>query len=167
MTMETPRWMLPLLAAGQAQKEITHNEALTLLDLVVQPCVEAVGVNVAPASPATGQAWVIGDQPTGAWQDHAGMLAGWTDGGWRFLSPRPSLSVWNKAAQCRSEWDGAAWQTGRVVAREVTVAQKKVLGSQQSPIPAPTGGQVIDIEARSAVESVIAAMRGHGLIASG
>ena len=39
----TPRWALPLLAAGQAEKELTHNEALLLLDMAVQPSVVAVG----------------------------------------------------------------------------------------------------------------------------
>lgn len=167
MTAETPRWTLPLLTAGQAQKEMTHNEALTLLDLIVQPCVEAVGLDTPPASPMVRQAWVIGDQPVGAWQGRADMLAGWTDGGWRFLSPRAGLSVWNGAEQCRSEWDGTAWRTGRVAAREVTVGGKKVLGAQQSPILVPTGGQVVDIEARSALEAVIGALRSHGLVASG
>jgi len=33
----TPRLALPLLAVAQAQKEVTHNEALALLDLLVQP----------------------------------------------------------------------------------------------------------------------------------
>ena len=42
-TNDTPRWSLPLLAAGQAQKEMTHNEALSLLDLVVHPCVRRWG----------------------------------------------------------------------------------------------------------------------------
>lgn len=37
MMDDTPRWTLPLLAAGQAQKEMTHNEALSLLDLIVHP----------------------------------------------------------------------------------------------------------------------------------
>ncbi|WP_454279043.1 DUF2793 domain-containing protein [Sphingomonas sp. Marseille-Q8236] len=167
MSGETPRWTLPLLAAGQAQKEITHNEALTLLDMVVQPCVESVGLNVPPDTVETGQAWVVGDQPVAAWQNRPAMLAGWTEGGWRFLSPRPGLSVWNRAEQCRSEWDGTAWRTGRVPAREVIVAGKKVLGTQQSSIAMPDGGQVVDLEARSALDAVIFALRSHGLIASG
>ncbi|MEJ8631224.1 DUF2793 domain-containing protein [Sphingomonas sp. I4] len=112
MMDETPRWTLPLLAAGQAHKETTHNEALSLLDLVVQPCVEAVGLDTPPGDAQPGQAWIVGARPTGAWAGHAQALAGWTDGGWRFLVPRAGLSVWNRAAQCRSEWDGAAWHTG-------------------------------------------------------
>ena len=33
---DTARWALPLLEAGQAQKEMTHNEALQRLDLLAQ-----------------------------------------------------------------------------------------------------------------------------------
>ena len=46
MTLQTDRLSLPLLAVAQAQKEATHNEALVLIDALVQPVV----VSVAPAS---------------------------------------------------------------------------------------------------------------------
>ncbi|WP_343525769.1 DUF2793 domain-containing protein [Sphingomonas sp.] len=167
MTDSTPRWTLPLLAAGQAQKEMTHNEALTLLDLVVQPCIESVGLNAPPADPQAGQAWIVGDTPQADWRDHAGHLAGWTEGGWRFLAPRPGLSAWSRADQCRCEWDGTAWRTGRVVGREFLIEGKKVIGAQRPAIAFPVGGQVTDNEARNALESVIEVLRGHGLIASG
>jgi hypothetical protein len=36
------RLALPLLAAGQAGKEVTHNEALTRLDMLVQPAVAGI-----------------------------------------------------------------------------------------------------------------------------
>ena len=167
MTTGTPRWTLPLLEAGQAQKEIAHNEALSLLDLVVQPCVEAVGLNAPPDAPQPGQAWIIGMHPIGAWAGHASALVGWTDGGWRFLAPREGLAVWSRAEQCRSEWDGTTWRTGRVLARELVVDGKKVIGSQRSAIAIPVGGQVIDNEARNALIAVISALGVHGLIASG
>ena len=167
MMDETPRWTLPLLAAGQAHKETTHNEALSLLDLVVQPCVEAVGLDTPPGDAQPGQAWIVGARPTGAWAGHAQTLAGWTDGGWRFLVPRAGLSVWNRAAQCRSEWDGAAWHTGRVLARELIVDGKKVVGTQRPGILLPDGAQVFDLEARYALGLIVAALRDHGLIASG
>ncbi|WP_322964542.1 DUF2793 domain-containing protein [Sphingomonas fuzhouensis] len=167
MTNDTPRWALPLLTAGQAQKEIMHNEALSLLDIVVQPCAEAVGVNTPPGDPVVGQAWIVGDQPTGGWAGRALALAGWTEGGWRFLSPRAGLSVWSRADDCRCEWDGSQWRLGRVGARVLIVEGKKVVGAQRPGISSPTGGQVIDSEARLALNAVIAALREHGLVASG
>ena len=35
MTTETPRAGLPFLAAAQAQKHVTHNDALTELDALI------------------------------------------------------------------------------------------------------------------------------------
>ncbi len=168
MTMnDTPRWMLPMLAAGQAQKELTHNEALSLLDLIVQPCVEAVGVNAPPASPLPGQAWIVGDRPDDIWTGRAGMMAGWTEGGWRFLVPRVGLSVWSRADDCRCEWDGNQWRLGRVAARSLVIEGKKVVGAQRPGIALPSAGQVIDSEARLALNAIIGALRDHGLVAAG
>ena len=47
-TITTSRFALPLLAAGQADKELTHNEALACLDILLQPVVQAVGLTVPP-----------------------------------------------------------------------------------------------------------------------
>ncbi|WP_420140894.1 DUF2793 domain-containing protein [Sphingomonas sp.] len=93
MTETTPRLMLPLLAAGQAQKEVTHNEALTLLDMLVQPVVEASGIDVPPVAPQPGQIWIVGGAASGAWAGHADHLAGWSGGGWRFVTPQPGMTA--------------------------------------------------------------------------
>jgi hypothetical protein len=52
----SPRWALPLLAAGQAEKELIHNEALVRLDLMVQPSVITVGISTPPEAPSDGEA---------------------------------------------------------------------------------------------------------------
>ena len=51
------------------------------------------------------------------------------------------------------------------VAGAVKVANIQVVGSQQAPIINPTGGIVIDAEARAAIASILTAMKVHGLIA--
>ena len=78
---------LPLLAPGQAQKEMTHNEALAAIDLALAASVRAVGLDAPPLSPTPGESWIVGASPTGAWAGQAGALAGWTAGGWRFVRP--------------------------------------------------------------------------------
>ncbi|MGJ3629200.1 DUF2793 domain-containing protein [Sphingomonas sp. MMS24-JH45] len=86
------RLALPFIESGQAQKE-THNEALALLDIAVQPDVEGVDVDTPPASPVAGQCWIVGTTPVGPWVGQAGRIAGWTEGGWRFVSAREGASV--------------------------------------------------------------------------
>lgn len=63
---QTDRLALPLLAAGQAQKEITHNEALGQLDMLVQLIVVSADLSAPPASPAEGQCWIVASGGSGA-----------------------------------------------------------------------------------------------------
>src|SRR3546814_15941286 len=91
---KSARLFLPLLAPGQAQKEITHNEALAQLDIITQAVVQAVGVDVPPASPAPGECWIIGPSPEGPWSGLAQHLAGWTETCWRNVKPLIELGVW-------------------------------------------------------------------------
>lgn len=165
MTDTTPRLFLPLLAAGQAQKELIHNEALLLLDLLVQPVVETLGDNVPPDSPASGQAWIVGTAPGGAWAGQAGAVAGWTDGGWRFAAPHEGSRLWIRAAGLWADYRGGTWQLGHGVAASLSVGGVQVVGAQQPAIPSPTGGTVIDQAARTALAAVLDALRSHGLVA--
>ncbi len=167
MTDTTARLALPLLQPGQAQKELFHDEALMLLDLAVQPVVEAVGVDTPPAGPVPGQAWIVGAAPTDGWAGQAGALAGWTDGGWRFVTPFDGASAWSRADRCLVRHDGGAWVVGEARVRHVSVGGVTVLGPRVAAIPDPAGGTTVDVEARNAVAGILAAMRAHGLIEAG
>lgn len=150
----TDRLGLPMLAAGQAQKELFHNEALALIDLVLGAGVEAVGVNTPPASPVAGQAWVIGPAPTGALAGHANAIAGWTAGGWRFVAPREGLAVWSVADGAVARWRGGRWEPS------------VQLGPRGAAIANPIGGGVVDAESRITIDAILNALRGHGIIAT-
>ena len=78
---DSARLGLPLLAPGQAQKELWHNEALALLDIAVQAVVEEVGRDAPPGAPQPGQCWIVGAAPTGDWTGHARMAPGERAGG--------------------------------------------------------------------------------------
>ncbi|MCP3735050.1 DUF2793 domain-containing protein [Sphingomonas sp. RP10(2022)] len=162
----TARWAMPLLAPGQAGKELTHNEALALLDMLVQPAVEAVGTDVPPTAPVAGRCWIVGSAPTGAWAGHAGALAGWTDGGWRFVAPVEGLAAWCISSAKPVAYRNGVWQEGDVVAARVVVAGRQVVGPQAGAIATPAGGDVVDAQVRTAVAEILAALRQHGLIAA-
>lgn len=163
---DTGRWALPLLEAGQAQKEMTHNEAVTLLDLLASASVVAVGTNAPPVGPVAGQCWTVGAVPTGDWAGHAQALVGWTAGGWRFLAPREGLTVWSAADGCPAVFAGGQWRVGRLAATELFVGGVRVVGARRSAIAGPTGGGMVDVEARAAIGAMLAALTAHGLIAS-
>lgn len=144
-SVTTPRHALPLLAAGQAQKEVTHNEALRLLDALLAPEVVAIAVDTPPASPAIGQCWAVGEAPTGQWAGQARRLAIASDGGWRFASMPLGASV--KIAG-----------TGELAALRST-------GWTRAPlVNAASGGSTVDAECRAALSNLINALADAGLI---
>jgi hypothetical protein len=100
---------LPFLEAGQAQKHVTHNEALRLLDTLVQLAVLARGVDEPPASPAEGERWIVGAAPTGAFSGHADEIAAWQDGAWQFSAPRTGWLAYVVDESKLVAWDGAEW----------------------------------------------------------
>ena len=73
-TSASPRFGLPLLFAGQSQKEVFGNEAHALADALLHPAVEGEADDP-PATPAEGDCWLVGGAPTGAWAEHADALA--------------------------------------------------------------------------------------------
>lgn len=159
------RLALPLLQPGQAQKEMTHNEALALLDLAVGARAVEIGVNDPPATPAVGDCWIVGAAPTGAWAGHPQAIAGWTGGGWRFVAPFEGLSAWIGAAGVPARFVAGAWRAGEIAATRILVDGVPVLGARAAAIADPTGGATIDGECRAALNAVLSAMRSHGLIA--
>lgn len=161
----TARLSLPLLHAGQAQKELDHNEALALLDLAVQPIVVASGVNVPPGDPSPGACWIVGSSPIDQWAGHALALAGWTAGGWRFVAPRAGMVVWRATDAMTVRYDGLQWISGEVHAAGLFVDGEQVVSRRGPAIANPAGGDLIDIQARSTLDAILAALRTHGLLA--
>lgn len=141
----TARLALPLLAMAQAQKEVTHNEALTLLDLLVQPVVEAGPLAAPPPSPGAGQGWIVGVGATGDWSGREGALALWTAGGWRFVAPSAGMRTLRLSDESWLRFDGGGW-------------------IEPATVASPAGGATIDSEARAAIAALILALVGHGLL---
>lgn len=107
MSEISARLSLPYIQPAQAQKHVTHNEAIERLDLVVQLVLQDVDVNTPPALPQEGQIWATGLAPTEAWIGHPNALAAWLNNGWHFLTPRAG---WRASLGTESRiWDGSAW----------------------------------------------------------
>ena len=162
MSEATPRLRLPFILPGQAQKEVFHNEALTILDIGLHAAVEEAGVEVPPATPSEGQCWALGAVPAGAWTGKAHQLAMWTEAGWRFLVPPEGCLVWVKAEGLVRRWTGVEWN-GQVAAEGFAINGLQIIGERQPAVPSPSGGTVIDAEARTAINLLIATLISHGL----
>jgi len=160
------RHHLPFLSVGQAQTELTHNEALALVDAGMQASAVSMGLNTAPADPQPGACWIVGPAPTGVWAEQASALACWTLSGWRFLAPPTGMRVWLEDQQLWAERRGVAWVVGEVTATMLAVGGQQVVGPRGAGVPAPSGGVTVDAEARAAIEAVLARLVAHGLTAA-
>lgn len=101
---------MPLLMPAQAQKHVTHNEALLVLDALVQLVVEDRSLPLAPGGAVAGQRHIV---PAGAgalWggPDHA--VAVFDGIAWQFHPPRPGWRAYVLAEAAELVWQDGAWQ---------------------------------------------------------
>lgn len=161
----TGRWDLPMLYAGQAQKELFHNEALARIDMLLHGMVLSADLGTPPSAPGVGECWVVATGATEAWTGQDGGLAGWTEGGWRFVVPRPGLRLRVADRGHDIEHDGTAWRDCAVRGDGYYVDDSRVVGPRLAAIAAPAGGATADGEARAAITAILGALQAHGLIA--
>jgi len=106
---DTTHLGLPFIEGSQAQKHVTHNEALRILDSVVQIGVLDTDRTTPPSSPAEGDRHIVASGATGAWTGHAKAVAVREDGAWRFLVPQLGWCAWSDADGVLLVYDGTAW----------------------------------------------------------
>jgi hypothetical protein len=94
MADTTPNLLLPFIQAAQAQKHITHNEALRLLDGLTQISVLDRDFAAPPGSPAEGARYIVASGATGLWAGWEGDVAFYASGVWLRLPARTGWVVW-------------------------------------------------------------------------
>lgn len=105
----TPHLALPLLAAAQAQKHVTHNEALLRLDAAVH--LSVIGTATTPlASPVEGDRYLVTTPATGAFAGHDTHVALFTGGAWDFFVPQEGWRVWIAATHSLSIFTQSSWR---------------------------------------------------------
>jgi len=104
----TPRLSLPLLLPQQAQKHVTVNEALLVLDALTQLAVVSRGLSAPPPSPAEGARYLVRAPGEGAWAGRDGAVAAFSAGAWTFLAPQEGWTAWVADEDAALVHDGAA-----------------------------------------------------------
>jgi len=105
----TQRLSLPFIMPSQAQKHVTHNEAIQALDVLVQPVVESLAVTTPPVLPIEGEAYVVPVGAIGSWAGHGSEIAAFQSGAWVFYDPAPGWQVYCRADRTQYVFDGAIW----------------------------------------------------------
>ncbi len=108
--VDTANLVLPLLAAAQSQKHVTHNEALFRLDALTQISVLAMGQNTPPSAPNPGDRYLIGTAPSAVFTGQAECLASFDGSLWRFLMPKAGWIVFNIADSLVYAYNGTLWR---------------------------------------------------------
>lgn len=107
----TDNLLLPFILPSQAQKHVTHNEALRTLDAVVQITVADRDLTMPPALPAAGARFIVAAPATGAWAGKEGQIAAWQDGAWAFLAPQAGWLAWVADEACFVARTAGGWQS--------------------------------------------------------
>ena len=139
----SPRFGLPFLYAGQAQKEFYVNEAFAMADALLHCAIEGTSATP-PASPADGENWCVATGATGDWAGHDGAIACRQSGDWLYIAPRDGMRIFDRSS-ARTWLYFSGWQI-------------------PSAISAPTGGSMVDAEARTAINELIDRLRVAGIL---
>ena len=135
--INSSRHQLPYLVVTQAQKELTHNEAIAMIDALLHPAVQdRLSTPPLVTMADIGKCWLVDVDGAGEWQNKTDQIAVWVGGSWRFLEPTPAMRVRNLADGTDMVWDGTQWIVAPTVAN-------------------PQSGATIDVEAREAITAYI------------
>ena len=99
---------ITLVEQSQAQKEITVNQALARLDVFLNNGAKSLSTNTPPGSPGSGDLYIVGSSPSGAWSGQAGKFA-YYDQGWYFIPPCDGATVWVNDEDQPYFFNGASW----------------------------------------------------------
>jgi len=105
----SPNLALPFLQAAQAQKHVTHNEALRRLDVLVRTVVTDHTLTLPPALPQDGACYIPGSGSLNAWAGKDDQIAAFLDGAWQFFSPQTGWSVYALSLGATLTYDGTGW----------------------------------------------------------
>jgi hypothetical protein len=156
--LETPRLRLPLLQPSQAQKHVTMNEALVLLDGLAQLSLVSRSLAVPPAPVPDGACYGVPAGGQGAWAGQDGMVAVGSGGGWVCVPPADGWRAWVADEGTGVVWTAGAWRLPAVSAgpsgaavRMLTEESEHDLlpgGAQDLSVALPAKSMVLAVSAR-------------------
>lgn len=109
MSDSTSRLSLPLMAAAQAQKHVTHNEALMALDALVMLAVKSRVLTQPPGTIAEGDRYIVASPASGGWSGHENKVAVRQDGAWTFFTAANGWLCWCEADDALLRFVNGGW----------------------------------------------------------
>lgn len=141
----TTNFSLPLLFAGQAQKEFFVNQSLTLVDaLMTNSALDSI--STPPTNPGEGAVYRIVSSADGDWAGHDDEIAIFIGSAWHFVTPKTGQTLFDVQSGAFLHYN-AGWQ------------------SPVEPAQA-TGGTTIDTEARQMLAGLVEALQKAGVFSN-
>lgn len=110
MSETTTHLALPYIMAAQAQKHVTHNESLTVLDTLVQLGVTSRSLTAPPVDPGEGDRFIVATGASGDWAEQDGNLVVYQDEVWVFYVPQTGWNAWVEDEKLSIIFDGSSWR---------------------------------------------------------
>ncbi|ANY18811.1 hypothetical protein A6F68_00276 [Tsuneonella dongtanensis] len=139
----TPRHDLPLLFAGQSQKDFFVNAALARCDALLHPAIEGE-TGSPPATAEDGVCWLVSGTASSDFAGKEGAIAFRQAGSWCFASPSDGMRIFDKSAGQYLIYFGG-WR-------------------REPDVEPPSGGADVDDEARQAIAGLIGVLKRHGIL---
>jgi hypothetical protein len=112
MSSISSRLGIEMIPTSAGDAVAIHNQSIARLDGLVQASVKSRVLSAAPASPATGDTYLIKPTATGSWTGRDNHLAYWNGTTWLFTAPKVGMIVWVEnervVASCHT---GPSWKT--------------------------------------------------------
>lgn len=106
---KTSNLQLPFMAPSQAQKHVTHNDALLALDALIQLSAISQSMTLPPSSLNEGDRFIVGANGTDEWLGKDNQIAAWQDGSWMFYTPQEGWLCWVEDEDLLLVWNGNDW----------------------------------------------------------
>lgn len=106
---KTPHLNLPFISAAQAQKHVTHNEALKALDAIIPLSELDRDLSTPPTSPNEGDRYIVVTGASDDWGGQDKKVAAFQDGSWEFYTPNTGWLAWVADEASLVGWDGSSW----------------------------------------------------------
>lgn len=100
---------IALVEQSQAQKEVTVNEAVTVIDAIMNTGAIDKDLSDPPASPNEGDLYIVGPAASNEWDGEDGHVAYYANGTWGFITPNEGMTLWVNDEDTLYTWDGASW----------------------------------------------------------
>lgn len=107
----TPNLKMPYILPSQAQKHVTHNEALRYLDALLHLSVTSRQYSSPPVNAQEGERYLIAAGAADLWQGQAGNIAAFMDAEWFFFTPLRGWMMHVADENVLLVFNGTQWQS--------------------------------------------------------